>query len=119
MSIAGSFFEYQKTALGNAPFYKTHPEILDHNMKHSREQLVRDQYPFLFSVPHEAKLHHDWADEVIGACYRKSPAKLKKILGWDLPGQLKLRRRYLKNLTLHGLERSKDLYQRFMIRRPR
>jgi hypothetical protein len=113
VSIAGPFFEYQKTALGNAPFYKTYPEILDHNLKHSREQRVRDKYPFLFSVPHEAKLHHDWAHDVIGACYRKTPAELKKILGWDLPGQLKLRGHYLKNKTSRFLEQSKHLYQRF------
>jgi hypothetical protein len=90
VSISGDFIEYKLKDFETHPYYKQYPELLHHNFECYRENFARQRYPFLFTDPRDATVLIDWAHEETGASCRKSAEELRKYLGWDFSGQVKL-----------------------------
>lgn len=52
---------------------------------------IKTTYPFLFNNCSSSFNFKDWANDELGLQCKKTPEDIKKILGWDFKGQLKLR----------------------------
>lgn len=96
VSIYGDYAEYRKADFAQTEFYQLHPHILQPVLKlHSRDY-VQATYPDFFCEPYEAKRRQQWASEEIGKANRRSPAELRRLLGWD---RISLAHRRLKKFS--------------------
>jgi hypothetical protein len=87
VSIAGPYAEYTEADYANDPRYQRHPEQLAFNIEHSSERRVKARFPQFFVEPHRSETHVAWASVEAGASYRKSPADMKRFLGWSPPAR--------------------------------
>lgn len=98
ISIYGPYAHRSLSDFKKDPVWSGEREpILQHNLRHSREQSVRDRYPFLFASPTEASRHIDWARKELGHRHKKGPEELEHLLGWGTIEQLKLKGKKYKD----------------------
>lgn len=101
ISIYGPYAHRSLSDFKKDPVWSGEREpILRHNLKHTREESVRDRYPFLFSPPAESQTHVGWAEAELGKEHKRDPYELSRLLGWGFIDQTKLK-----------LERKKDKYK--------
>ena len=102
VSISGPYHQYNKKAFLNEPLYSENPSLLDYFER--EEEMMRENYPFLFVEPHKSKQQIDWGREMIGFNNKLSPKELKKLFKVD---SLNLFIRNIKN-------NSKSLLRKFV-----
>ena len=104
VSIHGPYAHRSLSDYRDDPVWSGEREpILRHNLKHTREDAVRNRYPFLFSHPSESDTHVEWAESELGEDCRREPTELAELLGWGMKDQLLLRMKNLKDKARHKL----------------
>jgi len=115
VSIYGKYIESSKKEFINDPIYKKYPFYMEYNLKHSSEKYIRDSFEFLFSLPFDAKIRIQWAEEQLGKENKVTFSKLAKLLGWELHDQITLYPRYfyfkIKKRIKHIIIRIKSILQ--------
>jgi hypothetical protein len=82
ISVCGPRFKYSKKLYENDEWSKHNLEVIEKWIKWENSGEAQKTYPFLFCKIANAKSHVKWADEVLGARYKKTPMQLKRLLGW-------------------------------------
>ena len=83
ISVTGSRFYFSEKIYENDPWSKQNPEVVKSWVNWENSDQPKETYPFLFCPINEAKIHKQWAETVLGLKEKKSPEKLKKIMGWN------------------------------------
>lgn len=96
-SIAGPKPKFEKKDYEKTVFYKNAPKVLDIVEQWYLEDFFKKRYAFLYINPAEANECIDWAAFQLGDDQRKSPAELKKLLGWTLFEKIKYKVKSLVN----------------------
>lgn len=104
VSIYGPYAHRSLADYKNDPVWSGEREpILRHNLKHTREDAVRERYPFLFSHPSESDTHVEWAESELGEDCKREPTELAELLGWRMKDQFLLKVGKLKNKAYQKL----------------
>lgn len=130
VSIFGEFSDFTHYNIEKDPYAKENPELMAFNIKHTKENFVRELVPFLFCEhPKLAKQHIEWAQNELGQKYKKKPVEIATLLGWynknfqikkhkeqlaseknrakevmlnDITSMLKLAKSYKNNFAIYG-----------------
>lgn len=82
--------------------------VLRHRLRISREEAVREKYPFFFCAPSESETHVEWAEEELGEDCKRAPKELSTLLGWRWHEQALLKLGKCKDQVHHKLSDLKE-----------
>nr|WKN40042.1 hypothetical protein K4G66_15215 [Tunicatimonas sp. TK19036] len=88
-SIYGEFPPRNPEDYIEDPFFKRFPRLLKTYFPLLQEDVIREDLPFLFCHPKEAKKHTAWAEKELGVEYKMTRKEARKILKDDRFNQLK------------------------------
>ena len=82
-SISGPEPKFKREDFKDNVFYKNCPELLDVLEKWELEKTLQTNYPFLYVSPNESTDQKKWAAFELGIQFKKTPAEIKLLIGWD------------------------------------
>jgi hypothetical protein len=98
VSIYGPYAHRSLSDFKEDPIWSGDREpVLRHNLKHTREEAIRNRYPFLFAPPSKSESHVEWAEKELGEECKRTPNELYKLLGWGMLEQARLKMNHYKS----------------------
>jgi hypothetical protein len=97
VSLFGTYQPFTRKDAEHDPYYIKNPELVDLWIQLTEESYIREKLPHLFVHPKKAVPMIDWAGEMLGLRYKKSPTHLAKLLGWSYIDKLDYYYKFLIN----------------------
>lgn len=88
ISLHEPFSGPRRESLVNEPFYVANPDLLEPAVVNGSFEAVRARLEWMPVLPSDSVKAQAWGEEMIGSAWRKSPAEMRRILGWTIPRRL-------------------------------
>ena len=99
VSFFGKYQQFTREEAKYIPYYIKNPEFIELRLELTQESYIRTKLPHLFTHPQEAVIMTEWAREILGLEYKKSPELISKLLGWSNKDQFVYHSKLLKNFV--------------------
>lgn len=98
-------------------WFRDHPDAHRMSTADTQEDVVRRHYPQFFVEPTDAAEQREWAAEICGQQFRKSPREIARLLGWSWHRQLsgRIKRDYKKGGVRRVLATQKRKLKRKLV----
>jgi hypothetical protein len=83
VSVYGPFAEFPRERLESTHVVKIDPRFLETMHHLCTEEVLREQYPFLFVEPDQAIIRDEWGAHEVGAPCTVAPDELRRLFGWE------------------------------------
>jgi hypothetical protein len=88
-SVYGTYAEPRYDDLESAPLYRDDPALLRASIESRSRAVANATFPFLFRHPRRAPIRTSWGAEQVGRCQRRTPAEIRRMLGWTLRARIR------------------------------